>query len=283
MPIAPLAGPGGLYTVSILPRFLLGSERVGWQGAYFTDIDGAPAGTVDHGHQRYCIQRSLHDESRQPLRGGPWRVVPAAFAVWQAGDECRFHWRHGGRSQFLFLAPEQVESVLGSVPRRLAPHGDCEPQPTRVLELIFDALQADLAQGSPAGPLVGDALIAALLAQLAGSSGRAVGPLGRPARARVVEFLEARFAQPIRLEDLAAVAGVGVRQLSRAFRAATGQSPYQYILRRRVEHAKGLIARGVPLAEVAQQCGFIDQSQLTRTFAQRVGITPGGYRARLRR
>jgi AraC family transcriptional regulator len=283
MPIAPLAGPVGLYTVSVVPRFLLGSERVGWQGAYFTDIVGAPAGSVDHGHERYCIQRCLHSEARQPLRGGPWRVVQAGFAVWQAGDECRFHWSQGGRSQFLFIAPEHAEAVLGNVPRRLARQGDRELLRARVLELIFDALQADLAQGSPAGPLVGDSLVAAFLAHLAGANERAVGPLRPPARARAIELMEARFAQPITLEELAAEAGVGVRQFSRAFRAATGQSPHQYLLQCRVEHAKGLIAKGLPLADVAQQCGFVDQSQLTRTFARRVGTTPGRYRARLRR
>ena len=283
MSVAPLAGPHGLYTVSVLPRFMLGSERVGWQGAYFTDIHGAPAGTVDHGHERYCIQRSFHTEARQALRGGSWREVRPGFRAWQAGDECRFHWRHGVRSQFLFIAPQHAEAVLGRLPRRMDRYGDGEPLRSRVLELIFDALQADLAQGSPAGPLVGDSLIAAFLAQLAGADARPASPLGSTARKRAIELIEARFAQKTTLEDLAGAAGVGVRQFSRAFRAATGQSAHQYLLQRRVEHAKGLIAKGLPLAQVAQQCGFVDQSQLTRTFVRRVGTTPGRYRAQLRR
>ena len=283
MPIAPLAGPVGLYSVSVLPRFLLGSERVGWQGAYFTDIVGAPAGTVDHGHQRYCIQRVLHLEARQALRGGPWREVRKGFGVWQAGDECRFHWRNGGRSQFLFVAPEHAATVLDSVPHRLARHRDGVPLRSRTLELMFDALQADLAEGSPAGPLVGDSLIVAILAQLAGARQHPAAPLGRAGRKSAIDLIEARFSQPVTLANLAAEAGVGVRHFSRAFRAATGQSPHQYLLQRRVEYAKALIANGLPLAQVAQQCGFADQSQLTRTFARRVGTTPGRYRALLRR
>jgi AraC family transcriptional regulator len=70
--------------------------------------------------------------------------------------------------------------------------------------------------------------------------------------------------------------------LCRAFREATGVSPHQYLLRCRVEHAKRLIARGLPLAEVAVQCGFADQSQLPRTFVGHVGTTPGRYRNSVR-
>src|SRR5690606_38773642 len=67
MRIEPLPGPYGLFSVSVMPRFLVDSRHVGWQGAYFTDIDGAPEGTVDHTHERYCVQRGLHQEARRTL------------------------------------------------------------------------------------------------------------------------------------------------------------------------------------------------------------------------
>jgi AraC-like DNA-binding protein len=73
-----------------------------------------------------------------------------------------------------------------------------------------------------------------------------------------------------------------VRQFCRAFRASTGDSPHQYLLNQRVERAKALIGAGRALSEVALDSGFADQSQLTRTFVQRVGITPAAYRASLR-
>lgn len=283
MAIAPLPGPVGLYNVSVMPRFLLDSSRVGWQGAYFTEIQGAPTGRVDHDHERYCIQRGLQVEARSRLPGGSWCDVPIGFQAWQAGDECRFEWQGGGRAQFLFVSPERAEVVLGHLPRRLAPQAHQRSLRSRALELMFDALSADLAQGSPAGPLVGDSLIAAALAQLAGAHELSPGPLGVSARERAIEYMETHFAEPVSLQDLAAAAGTGVRQFCRAFRAATGVSPHQYLLQRRVEHAKSLIAKDLPLADVAQQCGFADQSQLTRTFARHVGTTPGRYRALLTR
>ena len=274
MPVAPLPGPEGLYAVSVMPRFLLDSARVGWQGAYFTDIQGAPEGSVDHGHERYCLQRGLHREARRTLGRRDWQDVPVGFSVWRPGDESRYQWRAGGRSHFLFIAPEQVAAVLGDE-RPLAGIGHDRPVRPPVLDLVFDALQADLAQGSPAGPLVGESLIAALIAQLA-----APGKLTARACDRAIDLIDARFASPISLQALADACGLGVRHLSRAFREATGRSPHQYLLHRRVEAAKVLIRQGLPLAEVAGQCGFSDQSQLTRTFMQHAGTTPGRFRNR---
>jgi AraC-like DNA-binding protein len=279
MPVAPLPGPDGLYAVSVMPRFLLDSARVGWQGAYFTDILGAQEGIVDHGHERYCLQRGLHREARRTLGRRDWQDVPVGFSVWRPGDESRYQWRAGGRSHFLFIAPEQVATVLGDE-RLLAGIGHDGPVRPPVLDLIFDALQADLAQGSPAGPLVGESLIAALIAQLAASPALNLRGLSARACNRAIDLIDARFASPISLQELADAAGLGIRQLSRAFREATGRAPHQYLLHRRVEAAKVLIRHGLPLAEVAGQCGFSDQSQLTRTFMRYAGTTPGRFRTR---
>jgi AraC-like DNA-binding protein len=282
MRIEPLPGPYGLFNVSVMPRFLVDSRHVGWQGAYFTDIDGASEGTVDHRHARYCIQRGLHHEVRRPLGGREWNPFPSGFSVWRAGDEQRFDWRGGGRSQFLFIDPKVAESVLGDE-RVLPAAGHRRPVSPHTVGLIFDALQSDLAQGSPAGPLVGDSLIAAIVAHLGGEPAPVMRPPASRACARAIELIEARFDEPVTLEDLATASGLGQRQLCRAFRDTTGLSPHQYLLRCRVEHAKRLIAQGLPLTEVALACGFADQSQLTRTFVRHAGTTPGSYRRHVAR
>lgn len=282
MRIEPLPGPYGLFNVTVMPRFLVDSRRVGWQGAFFTDIDGASEGTVDHAHARYCIQRGLHHETRRALGKHEWNPFPRGFAVWRAGDEQRFDWRGGGRSQFLFIDPDVAESVLGDH-RPLSPLGQKRPANSHMVGLIFDALQSDLAQGSPAGPLVGDSLIAAVLVHLGGKSEPTAAPQPSRACRRAIDVIEARFDEPISLEDLAQASGLGQRQLCRAFRDTTGLSPHQYLLRCRVDHAKRLIAQGLPLSEVALDCGFADQSQLTRTFVRLAGTTPGSYRRHVAR
>ncbi|MEO8022436.1 AraC family transcriptional regulator [Polaromonas sp.] len=280
MHIAPLIGPHGLYTVSVWPRSLLGSERVGWQGAYFADVYGAAEGIVDHGHERYCIQRGMHHEERRSLGARSWRSFEMGFSVWTREDEQRFHWRRGGRSQFLFIAPEHVHVLLGDT-RPLAALGQQAAARSRTLALLFDALQADLAQGSPAGPLFGESLIAALVAHLSGMEAQAVNRREARACDGAIDLIGARFAEPITLKELADTAGLSMRQFTRAFRQATGRSPYQYVLQRRVDEAKTLIGRGLPLADVAVQCGFTDQSQLNRMFLRHAAVTPGQYRNRL--
>ncbi len=277
MPIAPLPGPHGLYSVSVMPRFLLDSARVGLLGAYFTDILGADEGVVDHLHERFCVARIMHLEEHRTLGQREWVQMPAAVVLCRPGDEQRFEWRCGGRAQFLFIDSARVAQVLGDdAPLHATPDGPLAPSP--MPGLIFDALRADIAHGSPAGTLVGDSLIAALVGHIAGLRDASPRRASASAVRRAVELLESRFAEAISLDELAGAAGLGTRQFTRAFREETGQSPHQYLIRRRVEHAQWLIRQGLPLADVALQCGFADQSQLTRAFTQRVGTTPGRFR-----
>lgn len=282
-PAVPLPGPDGLFTVSHAPRFLLDSNAAGWQGAFFTEFWFAPAGHVRHTHERYCLQRTFKPVEASARAGQSWELVPAGVTVLQPGDEQRGQWRGAGLGQFLFLAPERAEEILSGVPGRLSGCSPLRPVRSRLADLIFDGLAQDLVQGSPAGPLVGDSLIAALFAHLSGLAETPVrAGLAPPLRERVIEFIDANLARPVALAELAAVAAMGVRQFCRAFRASTGDSPHQYLLNQRVERAKALIGAGRALSEVALDSGFADQSQLTRTFVQRVGITPAVYRASLR-
>ena len=282
-PIEPLRGPAGMYNVSVWPKFLCDSARVGWRGAYFTSIVAAPEGQVDQIHERYCVQRIV-DAALVREAGSPsWKMVQAGVRLWQPGDELRCAWRGRGRSQFLFIAPEHVEQVLECVPPRLPLHGSPQPAHSPTIERIFDALNDDLLHESQAGALVGDGLIVALIAHLAGQPPGKTEALGVRARDRVIDYIDVHLAQPLTLIELAQVAGVGVRQFSRSFRAATGESPHQFLLGRRIALAQRLIAQGCPFAQIAGVCGFADQSQFTRTFVRRVGATPSQYRAGLAR
>jgi AraC-like DNA-binding protein len=97
--------------------------------------------------------------------------------------------------------------------------------------------------------------------------------------ARVRDRLHAEFASDIRLDDLAAAAGRSRFQITRAFQAATGLPPHRYLTSIRLERARGLLASGEPVAEVAAAVGFADQSHLTRRFKAAYGVTPGRFQA----
>jgi AraC-like DNA-binding protein len=94
-----------------------------------------------------------------------------------------------------------------------------------------------------------------------------------------VELAHASFDQPLRVADLAAAAGVSADRLERAMRRVLGISPKQYLIRIRAEHAATLLATtDRSIAEVAAECGYYDQSQLTRQFRGHIGLTPREYR-----
>ncbi len=96
---------------------------------------------------------------------------------------------------------------------------------------------------------------------------------------RVVEHIEAHLDGPIRVADLAQVAGCGVDALERRVRRAFHRSPGQLVLTARIDRARTLLARtDTPLAQIALGCGFSDQAAFSRTFARLTGQTPGQFR-----
>jgi AraC-like DNA-binding protein len=81
------------------------------------------------------------------------------------------------------------------------------------------------------------------------------------------------------LAVLARDAGLSRFQFLRGFARATGLTPHAYLVQRRIDLARRLIAAGTSLAEAAAGSGFADQSHMTRVFIQKYGISPGAYAA----
>lgn len=106
-----------------------------------------------------------------------------------------------------------------------------------------------------------------------------VGPLQNWRLRRVIELVEANTGRPLTLADLARAAGLSRMHFAAQFRQATGLRPHEYVLRRRVEKAKAMLATSaVPIAEVALQVGFSSQGHFTAIFKRFVGMTPYRWR-----
>jgi AraC family transcriptional regulator len=105
------------------------------------------------------------------------------------------------------------------------------------------------------------------------------GVIAAPLRERLVEYIEARLNEAVTLDELAGVAGMGVWTFGKRFLATFGQTPHDYVLRRRLDRACGLLVHGIePIKSVAAACGFADQAHLTRAMRARIGTTPGALR-----
>jgi AraC family transcriptional regulator len=98
----------------------------------------------------------------------------------------------------------------------------------------------------------------------------------------VYDHIEAHLDNRLTLTDLAAVACLSPYHFSRSFKQAVGIGPQRYVTKRRLERAKTLMRRTTqPLALIAQEVGFSDQSHLTSVFRREIGVTPGNFRAAL--
>jgi AraC family transcriptional regulator len=96
---------------------------------------------------------------------------------------------------------------------------------------------------------------------------------------RAKELLDANIGGGITLADLARSCELSNRHFTRAFRQSTGMAPHQWLQQRRIEKAKQLLeTSAAPLSAIALDCGFADQSHLTRTFSRVAGVTPGTWR-----
>ena len=97
---------------------------------------------------------------------------------------------------------------------------------------------------------------------------------------RVRNILEQRFAEPFKLSEIAAEAGVHPVHLAREFRKHYGASVGEYLRRVRIEYAcRELMGSNVAVTNIAFAAGFADQSHFSRTFKRLCGTTPGRYRA----
>jgi AraC-like DNA-binding protein len=106
--------------------------------------------------------------------------------------------------------------------------------------------------------------------------------LSRERLKRVRDYIETHLDDRLTLTDLAGVACLSPYHFSRSFKQAVGVGPQRYVMERRLERAKTLMRRtNQPLASIAREAGFVDQSHLTSMFRRETGVTPGRYRAAL--
>lgn len=105
----------------------------------------------------------------------------------------------------------------------------------------------------------------------------AAGPY--PELSRVIDYVERNHASRITVADLAKRAGYTVRTLERLFQKRFNMSPFAYLKRVRLNGACRLLTQtNLPLAQIATESGFCDQSYMTKEFTRLMRITPQAYR-----
>jgi len=101
------------------------------------------------------------------------------------------------------------------------------------------------------------------------------GGLSPAVTRRVCDYIEGHLDEKMRLDGLAALAGLSTDHFARAFHQSVGMPPHTYLLRRRLEHVEHMLREThAPLSEIALATGFSDQSHLARHFRRWAGMSP---------
>ncbi|WP_316770244.1 helix-turn-helix domain-containing protein [Streptomyces sasae] len=212
------------------------------------------------------------------------RTIPAGGLFLQpAGRRLAVELRGRLDTIHAYLTDDALREANGGRPVELTEElGASDP----LAEQLMLALEGTLRSWEPSARTYIDQLTGMLAAQLVRRHG--VGATTPPPvrsglsdrqLAAVRELMEQRLAEPLPIADLAASAALSSSQFTRGFRASTGQSPHQFLLRLRLDAACRLLRTGsTPIAEVAAACGFSHQEHLTRVMRARLGTTPAALR-----
>ena len=161
------------------------------------------------------------------------------------------------------------------------------PKRDAVIDSIGRSMLAAMALPGQASDLFLDHLLSAAATHLAVSAG-GLAPRTRPARAglspaqerRAKEMLSADLRGGTAIAELARACGLSTGHFTRAFRVSTGLPPHRWLLRRRIEVAQAHMREtDRPLAIIAIDSGFADQSHFTRVFSRAAGMSPSRWRA----
>lgn len=222
--------------------------------------------------------------------GQGWRrdaAAPGRLLVLPADNPSRWEVRGARRLLLLTIPSPTVRRILGSAaPERLTeaflPLAEATWEDAFLPHLMM-RLWEGTAGGHITDRLLVDGALTTLvthLLQLAGAVDRPMKYVALPSwrLKRIVDFVEAHLHEEIDLAALSAAAGLSVRHFSRAFREEVGETPHRWLMARRTERAMELLRAGqLPLAQIADVCGFASQSHLSRVFRQITGETPSRW------
>lgn len=194
---------------------------------------------------------------------------PHAYA---AQGKCSFTFLHfaGAQSKELY---GEIERTVGNLIHM--------PDPNVLHESIGEMLSAmrsehRLNAGETSAMIYG--MLMKLLEQSGASS---TGGSGNPVVDRAIAYIQTHLSEKLSVEEISANAGYSASYFSHMFAEETGMSPYQFVMKSRVEHAMQLLkTTRLSVQEIAFQCGFNSAANFCYTFRRMISLSPHEYRKR---
>ena len=230
-----------------------------------------------HDHKRAYFTLTDNFVYREEL-GRKTLYHPANTILWRpAGISHADSMKHkNGCSFSVFLGDSGLQTLsdYAQIPNEFSEHNS-------YLVFLAGRLHHEFKNWDSCSPLVSEGLVLEMIGRAAKFRHRVRKEPPKWLK-DVVEILDCDFADKQTNRKLADIVAIHPIHLARIFRQFYGCSIGEYVKKKRVEFATGLlIKKEVPLAEIAYASGFSDQSQFTRVFKAETGVTPGNFRDEL--
>jgi AraC family transcriptional regulator len=153
------------------------------------------------------------------------------------------------------------------------------------IRALMTAVNIERTAGFPSGQLFLQSIevaLAAVLVRMYSLSTKARRPikggLSDIGRRNVIDLVRSRISEDISLADMAAVTGLSITRFSHIFKKSMGESPHQFVLQQRVQHAKELlVSLNLRMIDIALASGFKTQQHFARTFRNMSRLSPTEY------
>jgi AraC family transcriptional regulator len=271
------------------------SQDVGWRSLHAAIFNEAPLHVLEpavrHPFMIYHIthptevMRKIEGARREMALLGPRNICVTP-------PETTTEWQHSGHPEILqvYLRRSLYEAAVAEMYGCDASAAEIVPR-FGILDPLLEQLAIALADALRNGSIRDGLYIDSIAQMMAVHLARMHSVQSRPGRVpavpavspqrirRLIEFIEANLDDHLTLDAMATQVEISPLYLARAFKAAVGQSPHQYVLERRIERAKELLRNTeMSIVDVALSVGFSSQSHLSHWMLRHTGISPAAYR-----
>jgi AraC family transcriptional regulator len=280
-------------------KLLAHSDGRGWQNLYASVAAEKPWHDTLPPIHHHCIAYCLSDSAMISRRidgekPRTTRLSPRLHGMIPAGVSSDWHVAGSPQVLLVYIRKTIVERLAADVFERDPEQLEIIPGlgfRDGLLEQLVLAVLSELRNEKNSNPVYVDTLANAIAIQLLkqhnskhiGSFDNRLyesGDLSQSYLNRVVDYIAASLDKELTIEKLANIASMNPIYFARVFKKRLGVAPHQFILFKRIERAKELLAYSdTPIVDIALATGFSSQSHLSSVFKRVVGATPRNFRS----
>jgi AraC family transcriptional regulator len=274
---SPSSEPGGT-------RRLATSERLGWEGLHI-EAGYRPGWQADeimvNGHH-LTMNLADHDLRFETRRDAGWIAVhlaPLEFWINPEGRPFSVRKMADSRYASCIIDGRYLDSLAGCHFELDAGLGVGDPVLARLVQALIAIIEDETHYSQALAAEVIRTFVNAVAARHGHPAAelKAKGGIAPSQMKSLLGWLQEHIQEPLTVGLMASQVGLSAAHFSREFKRSTGLTPWDYVMRIRLDRAREALMKGKFSATVASQFGFADQSHMARLFKVRFGVSPSAY------